>query len=160
MRTVLGVSSCLGLLLGACGGGAANGDDGEPDAAFSCATEDRGETFSAGMQKTGDKGVVFTLISSDPAPPARDNNTWLIGLADDSGPLVGATLSVKPFMPDHNHGTSIPTNITAGDNPGEYQANPVNLFMPGVWEITVNATPAGGGAADKDSVVFTFCIDS
>jgi hypothetical protein len=156
MRTVLALS----MLLAACGGNGAGDDVSDPDAAFSCATEERGETFSAGMNKTGAKGITFTIVSSDPAPPARDNNAWVIAVEDDTGPLVGATLSVKPFMPDHNHGTSIPTNISAGDVDGQYDANPVNMFMPGVWEITINATPAGGGAADKDSVVFTFCVDS
>ena len=142
-------------LLAACSGG---GDDSDlPDAGFNCQIDQRDEEFTAGMHKTGDNGITFTLVSSDPAPPARNDNDWVVDIADDTGPLVGATVTVKPFMPDHNHGTSIPAQISETSD-GEYAIDRVNLPMPGIWEITLSATPAGGGAADKDSVVFTFCV--
>lgn len=149
----------LALLLSACGAG----DDTSAPDATNCNADGRGETFTAGMMKTGAMtGMQFTLVSSDPAPPARPDNTWVIAIADSTGaPLDGATMSVKPFMPDHNHGTGIVPSITpVAGTPGTYQAKPVNLFMPGVWEITITARPAGGGLADTDSAKFTFCIDN
>jgi len=147
----------VALLLAACGNDAA-----EPDAGYNCEVETRDEEFVAGMTKTGDLGLEFVLVSSQPAPPARFDNTWVLEVHDSTGaPLDGATVEVKPFMPDHNHGTSIDTVVTPVDGmPGQYQLEPVNLFMPGVWEVTVKATPAGGSQADRDQVVFSFCISS
>jgi hypothetical protein len=132
-----------------------------PDAGFNCEIDQRDEEFVSGMQKTGDLGVTFTLVSSDPTPPARDDNDWVVDIEDPDGPMVGGSVTVRPFMPDHNHGTSIPAVITEdATTPGRYELDRVNLFMPGIWEITLGATPAGGTAADKDTVVFTFCVAS
>jgi hypothetical protein len=156
MRILL--AAVLGCTLAACGGG---GEGDLPDAGYNCDLDDRDEQFVAGMQKTGNLGITFTLVESTPAPPARDNNIWVIDVEDGAGALVGATLGIKPFMPDHNHGTSIPAIITEdATTAGRYNAEQVNLAMPGIWEVTVSATPDGGGAIDKDSVIFTFCIAS
>ena len=147
------------FLLAACGAG--DDDASAIDAGFNCEIDQRDEEFVAGMMKTGELGVEFTLVSSDPTPPARDDNDWVVDLEDPDGPMVGASVTVRPFMPDHNHGTSIPAQISEDDTtPGRYHVDRVNLFMPGIWEITLGATPAGGTAADKDTVVFTFCISS
>lgn len=148
----------LGAGIAACSGG---GEGDLPDAGANCDVDDRDEQFVAGMQHTGNLGITFTLVESTPAPPARDNNEWVIDIADDTGALTGATLGIKPFMPDHNHGTSIPAIITEdGTTAGRYDAEQVNLAMPGIWEVTISATPEGGTAADKDSVIFTFCVAS
>jgi hypothetical protein len=147
------------LLIAACGGGT---NTAGPDAT-DCANDPRAEQFVAGMMKTGmATGMQFTIVSSDPAPPARPNNDWVIKIADSTGAaLDGATVSVKPFMPDHNHGTGIvPTITPVSGMPGTYDANPINTFMPGIWEITITARPAGGGATDTDSAKFTFCINN
>ncbi len=144
--------------LAACGGG--NADDDRPDSGFNCALDQRDEEFIAGMEKTGENGLTFRLVSSDPAPPQRNDNLWVIEVEDGDGPLVGATVDVIPFMPDHNHGTPTPAVISDGDADGEYIADPVNLFMPGIWEITIEATPAGGTGVDTDEAVFVFCVGS
>jgi hypothetical protein len=151
-------AALLASALAACGGD----DAAEPDAGYNCEVEQRDEEFVAGMSKTGELGIQFTLVSSNPAPPARNDNTWILELHDSGGaPLEGATVDAKPFMPDHNHGTSIDVEVTPVDGmPGQYQLAPVNMFMPGVWETTIRATPAGGSQAERDSVVFTFCISS
>src|SRR5579862_4509293 len=143
------------LALGACGGSKTG--EGVPDAGYDCATDTRGETFSAGMSKAGTQGLMtFKMMSSTPAPPARGDNTWELDIVDSTGaPVAGATVTVVPFMPDHNHGTSIKAQVTE-TSPGHYEATPVNLWMVGFWQITVEAKPAGSGA--PDAVPFNFCI--
>lgn len=134
--------------------GACAGDDGG-DTTVNCDLEDRDDEFLAGMQKVGAGGTTFTLVSATPAPPGRDDNTWVIEIATPSGPFSGS-VEVIPFMPDHRHGTPIEVIVTPdAQTPGRYTAAPINLWMPSLWEITVRATPAGGAA---DSAVFRFCI--
>jgi hypothetical protein len=144
------------LTVAACGGAESD----PPDSGYDCEAEDRDEEFVAGMAKTGAVGLTFTLVSSVPAPPGRNDNAWVIEIEDAGGALVGATVEVTPFMPDHRHGTPTPAVVTEDDAPGRYLADPVNLFMPGLWEITVEATPAGGTVDDRDEAVFTFCVGS
>ena len=146
--------ACL-IALAACGGSKTG--EGVPDAGYDCASDPRGETFSAGMAKTGTQGLMtFKLMSSTPAPPARGDNTWELDIVDTTGaPVAGATVTVVPFMPDHNHGTSIKAQVTE-TSPGHYEATPVNLWMVGFWQITVEAKPANNGA--PDAVPFNFCI--
>ncbi len=145
------------LLLPAC-----SGDDGSalPDAGYNCALDDRDEEFIAGMEKTGQLGTTFRLVSSDPAPPIRGDNVWQVEIEDDSGaPLEGATVKAIAFMPDHNHTSSVPVTYTE-DPAGSYQIDPVNLFMPGIWEITIQATPEGASQAERDEALFVFCVGS
>jgi hypothetical protein len=147
---------CLALLslaLAACGATPAS----PPDASSNCDLDDRDEEFVAGMEKTGDGGVVFRLVSSNPAPPYRGENLWVLELEDASGaPLSGAEVGVSSFMPDHNHFSQVTPEIVEDPaTPGRYQLDPIYLFMPGTWEVTLRATPAGGA---QDDVMFTFCI--
>lgn len=148
--------SLLGGLLGACSGG---GDTPAPDAGYNCELETRDDEFIAGIEKVSDGGVAVRIMESTPAPPVRGDNVFQLELAGPGGaPLTGNTVKVTPFMPDHQHGSPIAVEVTAGAADGEYQAAPVNLWMPGLWEITVDATPDGGGIADRERVVFRFCI--
>ncbi len=61
-----------------------------------------------------------------------------------------------PLMPDHGHGTPINAEVTELTTPGEYEVTPVNLWMPGLWEITIEVT---NGADVSDAVTFAFCIE-
>ena len=58
-------------------------------------------------------------------------------------------------MPDHQHGSPKQTDVVEV-SPGEYELKPVNLFMPGYWEISVTASHNG----QEDSSTFKFCIGS
>lgn len=150
----------LGLmvpLLAACGGG---GDDApSPDAGYNCELDTRDDEFVAGIEKVSDGGVAVRIMASSPAPPVRGDNVFELEFdAPGGGPLTDSTIDVTPFMPDHQHGSPIAVEVTPGANPGQYEAAPVNLWMPGLWEITVDATPTGGGIADRERVVFRFCI--
>jgi len=39
---------------------------------------------------------------------------------------------------------------------GTYVLSPVNMFMPGLWEITLRIA---ADDHDDDEVVFSFCVD-
>jgi hypothetical protein len=153
IRSVARRSAALvGLSVAACGDGH---NHGTADAGYDCSIEDRDDTFVAGLEKLGDNGTLtFRLASSTPAPPSRGDNTWMIDVLGGGSPVTGATLTLTPFMPDHRHGTPI-TPVVTEQLGGQYQATPVNLWMPGLWEVTIEATPAGGAA---DSAVYRFCI--
>lgn len=142
-----------GLSLAAC----SSGSSATPDAGANCVGDPRGETFVVGITKTGkDNRLTFALMEATPAPPARGDNTWLVDISQAGVPVVGAAVTVKPFMPDHRHGSAIDAIVTPDPVvPGRYQLAPVNLWMPGIWEVTITATPVGG---TKDLAVFSFCI--
>ena len=96
-------------------------------------------------------------MDASPSPPAKGNNVWTVQLLDKDGkPVTGATIVTKPFMPDHNHGSSIKPQATAKGAEGTYEITPVNLFMPGIWQITFTVTTPGGL---DDSAVIDFCVD-
>jgi hypothetical protein len=145
-------AAALALAVAACGGGEGGGT---PDGGYDCAIEDRDDDFVAGLEKTGEDGALrFRLMQSTPAPPSRGNNAWTIEVVDAAGaPVPGAALTVKPFMPDHQHGTGIKAKLTEQSD-GLYLAEPVNLWMPGLWEVTIEAR----AAAATDRVVYRFCI--
>ncbi len=88
--------------------------------------------------------------------------------ADDPSPLSGCNLTVRPWMPDHEHGSTQPSG--AEGDPGVYLVSGVRFIMPGYWESTVTITCGGGSDDDDsadgddapewtDSVIYSFCID-
>lgn len=141
------------LALGAC----AKNDAGDDDAPVDCSTQ-VADTFTVGLDHHGSAGRLdFAMMSADPAPPARGNNTWLVQIdtmtdGSDTAPLTGATMTVTPYMPAHGHGTPVTVIVTEGSG-GQYTLSPVNLWMPGVWQTTIDVT-----SPVTDSAVFTFCL--
>jgi len=150
MKPVRAASLALIALapLVACGGGGSTSDDEHYD----CAMEDRADTFVVGLEKVSPSGLHFRLMQSNPAPPSRGDNDFTLQIADGAGaPVTGATLTVVPYMPDHGHGTSVPVVISESTTvPGQYDFNPVNLWMPGLWQVLVTK--------DTEQVIFAFCI--
>ncbi len=140
MRLILTLALALPVAaLSACGG-SDNHDGPDADVAWSnCAGDTRPETYTLGLDDGAENGLVdFKLVSANPAPPARGDNTWLVQLdtmldSSDAGALDGASLVVTPYMPDHQHGTPITVEV-ADQGSGVYQLTPVNLWMPGYWE--------------------------
>ena len=157
MRAILFVS--LAAALAACGS-----SGGGPDAAdnVDCSTVTGTDTFVVGLEHQGAAGLMdFKMMSADPAPPARNDNMWVVQIDAMSSGVVGApmdnlNLTVTPFMPAHQHGSPKPVVVTPTGNPGEYQLYPVFLWMPGVWQTTIQATDSTGSTSD--SAVYTFCI--
>lgn len=122
-----------------------------------CATDPRAMAYAVGIsQASADGKVKIAFADAMPAPPAKGANVWTITLTDAAQmPIDGATIDVKPFMPDHGHGSSA-TPVVTGKGSGNYEVTNLQLFMPGIWQITFTVTPAGGVA---ESVVFTFCVE-
>lgn len=158
----------LGLVAGfapgliACSGG---DDDGYSDdgLTYDCASEDRDDEFVIGLSKDGESSqIAFTLMSSDPAPPSRGDNTWMLQLttmASPAAPVTGAKVTVTPFMPDHDHPSGKAVVVTPDTAPGTYKLEPVNLGMPGLWETTIQMRDMGTNVP-VDKVVFRFCLPS
>lgn len=138
------------------------------EGAADCALHDDVQSYVVGLQAVGEKGVInANLMDATPAPPARNNNTWIVklvatgsagsgsGSALPAGTLISdANISATPYMPDHGHGTPIEV-IPTYEGGGEYQLTPVNLWMPGYWVITmVIDSPTAG----TDIMAYKFCI--
>ncbi|MDQ3368131.1 MAG: FixH family protein [Myxococcota bacterium] len=140
---------------GACSSDSHGGDDG---ASYNCAAETRDDEFVVGIEKVGTAGkLTFKLVSATPAPPARNDNTWVLQLSGTGGETVsGAAIVVTPFMPDHQHGTPIAVGVEPMADPGRYELTPVNMWMPGLWRTTIEASANG----ETDTAVFAFCIPS
>ena len=116
------------------------------------------EGYSDGLTKLGDNGTLkVRLLSAEPAPPERGDNRWTLQLLSMSDqPLPNATVTgVKPFMPDHGHGSGTTAVIGATNGNGEVTVDSIDLMMPGVWTITVDVD----NAATTDTATFAFCID-
>lgn len=122
-----------------------------------CAQETRDDTYELGLEKSGEH-VTVRFVDAMPAPPARFDNMWMLEVVDaeTNTPLSEVNLEVEPYMPDHMHGTSIACTVTAMSEPGQVKLEPVNLFMPGMWEVRLNFTLDEGL---EDQVVFRFCVD-
>jgi hypothetical protein len=58
-------------------------------------------------------------------------------------------------MPDHGHGTPIEAITTPVGSGGEYAVTPLNLWMPGLWRVTVTLSDG----SPVDSVEYFFCIN-
>jgi hypothetical protein len=147
----------LGLSLAACGGGSnAPADAGVTPPPSACAKDSRADTYVAGLQKTG-TNLSVSLVDSMPSPPVKGTNAWTIEVKDMSGaPLDGATIVITPFMPDHNHGTSV-TPVVSPKGGGSYGIANLYLFMPGLWQVTIDVTPMG--STEHRTVVYNICVD-
>jgi hypothetical protein len=120
-----------------------------------CAMETRADTYAAGLSKA-DGTTTVKLLESNPAPPIRGQNDWTLEVLDGSGqPVSGAKITVTPFMPDHGHGTTKPTISEIGG--GKYDAAAIYMYMPGLWQVTVDVTMPTG--MTTSSVKFNICVD-
>ena len=137
---------------------ACSGDDPHVDEPVNCDLETRDDEFVVGLTKAGQAGVLeFKLMSATPAPPARDDNTWVLQVnATGGSPVTGAAMTATPFMPDHQHGSGKNVVVEPMTEAGQYRLAPVNLWMPGLGEPTISASSASA----TDQVVFKFCIPS
>jgi len=147
------LTALLAALAATAVGCAADDDDMQHDE-VDCATETRADTYVAGLEKQGSQ-LIVSLVS-DPAPPTKGDNVWTLTVTDlDGNPMDGLSLDSQPFMPDHGHGTPNQESQSDGSTVGEYVLSPINLWMPGYWEVTIAIT----GDSIDDSVMFKPCID-
>lgn len=157
MLRTTGFLLCLKLLLVSCSSDGGGGDTPAPNvddgARITCENDPR-DVYVANLQKAGRSGGLdFVLAESSPAPPSRGRNTWTIKVLDTSGNAVaGAKITLTASMPAHGHSSpTVPVVTPMGD---AYSIGPVSLFMPGLWEVTVEAE-AGGV---RDQTTFSFCV--
>jgi hypothetical protein len=141
--------------LAACGGG----DDQPPadDEHYDCTTETRADTFAVGLEHVTPAGVHFIVQSGTPTPPSRGDNDIVMQIEDaTAAPMTGQQLTVKPWMPDHGHGTAVPVIVTESTTtPGQYDLSQINFHMPGLWQLIIsNGLPA----APEHTATFAFCI--
>ena len=122
----------------------------------SAVTEEADDYF-VGFQRSGSV-VTVEFVDANPAPPARGDNRWEILVTDAaSTPLEDLELEVVPFMVAHGHGTPVEVEVTPVDGaPGHYILDPVNMFMAGIWDVTMTFTLPD---ATQDETVFKFCVD-
>ena len=80
-------------------------------------------------------GGLHIDVRSNPQPPVRGTNGLQFVIHDGNGqPLDGVQFTHRPWMPVHNHGTSItPTIVARGA--GVYEVQNVYLYMDGTWEL-------------------------
>lgn len=153
-RTTLGL-----VFVMACGDGAHDTSAHHPDDHDEgCESAEDLDTFVQGLSKTGEGGTVVAIQAADPAPPDVGENAWTLEITGATGaPLgEGAAVVVRPFMPEHGHGSTPPEfEATRGEGP-MWEVPTMDLFMPGVWEVTV-AVSAGDSVSDQ--VVFRFCLE-
>jgi hypothetical protein len=74
-----------------------------------------------------ERGVAVAWVAATPTPPTKGDNTWVLRIRDASGsPLPDAEVTdVRPFMPNHGHGSTIvPTSAPL------YEPTFDNLFPP------------------------------
>jgi hypothetical protein len=137
-------------LLAACGGGSSMADAGQ----VNCQTDSRVFTYAPNLTvDSANKALKFVLVQSDPAPPARGNDTWTLHVTNASGQaMANLGLSVQTLMPEHGHGSSVTPTIT-DKGVGDYTVTPLYLFMPGVWRIRF--FPA---ATPNETADFWFCV--
>jgi hypothetical protein len=122
------------------------------------AAECRGEfePFQTGLTKLAEpQQLRIEVAAAEPAPPAvRSDNAWRLRVTDEDGAAVtGAELFATPYMPEHQHGSA--EVIVSELGGGEYELAPIELIMPGVWEVPITVTPPGG---ETSEATFRFCI--
>lgn len=141
------------LLMGA---GCGSDDASEtPDAMPDCSQDSRGQTYTPGMVATSSDGTQLAINMALPNPPVRFDNVWTVQVLDaEARPMVASALRVVPFMPDHGHGTPEPPQPTTGTEAGEFNMGPFDLWMPGIWELNIEADHGDQTSAYS----FTFCI--
>lgn len=146
----------LALALPACDDGEDTTDTGNDDAAASiCEADDRVDDFTVDLTKSGERHMV-RIVAAEPAEPIRGDNTWTVQVTDpDGNPLEGMSIDASPWMPDHGHGTAVEEEVVEL-SAGEFELSPLNLFMAGYWEVTLELTDADGGT---DEVMVAVCVE-
>jgi hypothetical protein len=114
--------------------------------------------YRSGMKQAGEHGIyTFEILDDDNPPPALGTSTWVVKITDASGQLVANAMmpDIKPWMPQHNHGSTA-TPLVTNNSDGTYKITNLYLYMAGVWQIPL---PAVVGTM-TDSATFTFCLGS
>jgi hypothetical protein len=140
------------------------------------------DAYEPNLKKAGQNGVLtFEIVSSDPAPPEQGDDTFVVKVTHADGTAFHGTLVLPTeglWMPLNGHGPTIPAVITYDASQDTFTLAPVNLFMLGLWRVTLqaienpdanegdaaeagtsdDATAPSAPAQPTDAAVFYFCI--
>lgn len=116
------------------------------------------DSYVAGLEKVGTGETLrVQLTQSDPIPKYTGYYTWKITILDNLGqPIEGAEVGAVPTMPDHGHGTYPPLTTATENGEGVYTLTDMDLFMSGVWVVTIRVKTAEG---TEDEVEYAFLLD-
>lgn len=155
IRAVFALSMLVAAFLGL-GSGCGGTDEDATPRPSRCSASFTFDRYTPGLTKR-DGEVAVSLRAAVPAPPDRGQNRWTLAVTKAGKPLAGATVTIKPWMPEHGHGTTPPTFTAKETTPaGTYTVGPFDLFMPGVWRVTVRVDQGGKRLASVD---FLFCAE-
>jgi YtkA-like protein len=109
-------------------------------------------TADALVTTTGTSGVLSVAVRTSPQPPPRGTVPVQLSVTrtSDATPVDGLMLQVRPWMPAHDHGSSIVPTV-ADQGQGKYLVTNVDFFMPGHWELQ---TSISGPATDYAAPAF------
>jgi hypothetical protein len=174
-RCLLFVAVCCGCSSAASheasnGNGGAGAALATPTGTVACTSETGVDTYAAGLMKPGENGLFdFELVSSSPAPPALNDNTFVVRVTGPDGTPLDGTLSATLFMPEHGHSSPDVPVVTFDASTSAFTLDPMNLFMVGLWRITFTFEPSvaalagaageSDGADASDTAVYEFCVD-
>ena len=127
--------------------------DGAAGAAAESTCAGRGRPLRPQLVRSADD-VDVELLSLEPEAPVVGDNTWRLRLTRSDEALEGATLSVRPWMPDHEHASTKIVRVSELEA-GTYRLSPVYLGMVGYWEIGIELTIDGEALG---SVSFDTCL--
>lgn len=148
------MTSVTGLL--GCGG---ESPSGQPQARL-CDAETRADGFTPGIQKRSAEGTFTAVLDAstvdgEAGPPDRGDNVWSLRILDDAGAsMPSADVRLRPWMPDHGHGTTPELHDARAVADG-YEVGPFYLRMGGYWEFSVTVT----SSASTDTAMFAFCAE-
>lgn len=103
--------------------------------AFGCISCSSAKVPSANVTVTSVSGTLHVALHMMPDPPTLDTNSAEITVTRvaDSAPVDGLTVTVMPWMPAMNHGSSNPQVMPEGN--GKYLVTLIYLYMPGLWDL-------------------------
>jgi len=140
------------LWLVACGGpGLDSGGDYDP----ACDDGAPPDTYVAGLSRDTLNNVFTLAVTADPAPPDVGDVAFSFEVVEGSVPLTDGTLTIRPWMPLHGHGSVPETLDGVSDGAGVFAVPEIDLFMSGLWEIHVTVTRG----ETTDEGLYRFCLE-
>ena len=87
------------------------------------------------------RGLTLEL-SSEVTGNSVGIHDYTLSVLDASGnPVNGLEIKIKPWMPDHDHGSDRPPIVEA--NESNYTVRSVSYTMPGLWELRTQINDDG-----------------
>jgi len=167
LAVAMGISVGISVAAGACGnsdkpGTSTAGTQVLPTdgSTVSCKGDPRVDVYTANLKRAGQRGMLtFTLVESNPAPPARGNNVLKLRVEMDGTAVTGDLFAVLK-MPDHGHNVQVQPEVTFDASTATYTIDPVYLFMAGVWRLQFDVYAFDSDAGVPiDTGVYFFCIE-